>query len=78
MHYFKSNRGCLSTIFCLWSVSSKCPVIISQQTGTPLDLVMLSIVECPDEIAVRPYRSLPRDFLGKSLILHLTLLSIFL
>jgi hypothetical protein len=27
IHYLKSNRVCLSVIFCLWNVSSKCSAI---------------------------------------------------
>jgi len=27
MHYLKSKRVCLSAIFCLWNVSSKCSAI---------------------------------------------------
>jgi len=63
MHYLKSNSDSFSATFCLWRVSSKCPAIISQHTGTLFALVPLF----HGEITLCAHRSLHRDFLGRSL-----------
>jgi len=62
----KGNIGWLSAVFCLWDVSSKCPVIIIQHNGTPLGLVPLfHDVNVLVSLSVQSLTD--RDFLGMNL-----------
>ena len=63
----KGNIGWLSAIVCLWDVSSKCTVIISQHNVTPLGLVPL-FHDISALVKSLSFQSLTdRDFLGINL-----------